>query len=88
MSKQYKSVLYKQLRDAGVPITKHYREWSVDELKGTLAQHGHTPCQTPRKPPPRRRAATGRNHPRRPTSATRSLLLPRQRVSRSRSARQ
>lgn len=44
MSQQYKSVLYKQLRDAGVPITRHYREWTVDELKATLTQHGHTPA--------------------------------------------
>ena len=51
MSKQYKSVLYKQLRDAGVPITKHYREWSVDELKGTLAQHGHTPLPDAQEAP-------------------------------------
>jgi hypothetical protein len=43
VSQQYKSVLYKQLRDAGVPITKHYREWSVDELTATLTSHGLVP---------------------------------------------
>lgn len=47
MSQQYKSVLYKQLRDAGVPITKHYRQWSVDELKDTLVSHGQVPAVDP-----------------------------------------
>jgi len=44
VSQQYKSVLYKQLRDAGVPITKHYREWTVDGLKDALNSHGLVPA--------------------------------------------
>jgi len=44
VSQQYKSILYKQLRDSGVPITKHYREWSVDDLKATLTEQGIVPA--------------------------------------------
>ena len=47
MSQQTKSILYKQLKDSGVPITKHYREWTVDELKDALSQHGQVPAASP-----------------------------------------
>lgn len=43
MSTRYKGILYKQLRDSGGPITRHYREWTVDELKAALQARGIEP---------------------------------------------
>jgi hypothetical protein len=45
LTAKYKSTLYKQLRDSGVPITRHYREWTVEELKAALTQQGIDPAQ-------------------------------------------
>jgi hypothetical protein len=44
LSTRYKGILYKQLRETGVPITRHYREWTVDELKAALQEQGVVPA--------------------------------------------
>lgn len=56
MSTRYKGILYKQLRDSGAPITRHYREWTVDELKNALIEQGIEPstdsAPSAEEPPP------------------------------------
>lgn len=51
MSQQYKSILYKQLQASEAPITKHYREWSVDDLKATLTEQGIVPAPEAQEAP-------------------------------------
>ena len=45
MSTHYKSLLYKQLRETGVPITRPYREWTMHQLTQALIDQGVTPVE-------------------------------------------